>query len=124
RPRPCGFASIGVLVARGAAGARSSAREKRCMNDAVDPCFLSAARAAQLIAARKLSALELADALLARIAQREPQVCAWVSLDPDQVRAAARACDATPAAGPLHGVPIGIKDVIATRDLPTQYNSP
>ncbi|MBI3517346.1 MAG: amidase [Proteobacteria bacterium] len=85
---------------------------------------LSATRAAALIAAGQLTASALVEALLARIAAREPAVAAWVFLDPDQARAAARARDAERPAGPLHGVPIGIKDVIATADQPTACNSP
>ena len=96
------------------------------MNNSVstDPTWLSAAQAARLIAERKLSATELVEALLTRTARREPQVSAWAFLDADLVRATARARDASPLLGPLHGVPVGIKDVIATSDQPTQYNSP
>lgn len=89
-----------------------------------DPTALSAGQAAHLIAAGRLSASALIDALLERIAAREPSVAAWAFIDPERARAAARACDAEPPRGPLHGVPIGIKDVIATADQPTQYNSP
>ena len=89
-----------------------------------DPAQLSVAEAARLIATKRLSATALAEALLDRIERREPNVRAWAFLDPDAARAAARTCDTTPPRGPLHGVPIGIKDVIATADQPTQYNSP
>jgi Asp-tRNA(Asn)/Glu-tRNA(Gln) amidotransferase A subunit family amidase len=92
------------------------------MNE-LDPVHLSVTEAARLIAMERLSATALTEALLARIEHREPDVRAWAFLDPESVRAAARACDATPPRGPLHGVPIGIKDVIATSDQPTQYNS-
>src|SRR5258708_14918733 len=85
---------------------------------------LSATQAAGLIAAGRLTASALVEALLARIAAREPAVAAWVFLDPDRARAAARARDAERPTGPLHGVPIGIKDVIATADQPTACNSP
>ena len=88
-----------------------------------DPATLSASAAAKAVASRQISALELADALLARVAEREPDVRAWAFLDPDQVRAAARAADCRHD-GVLRGVPFGIKDVIATADMPTQYNSP
>lgn len=96
------------------------------MSDTVptDPVRLTASQAAALIAARRLSSLELVDALLAHIALREQKVAAWVHLDPDVVRSEARARDAVPPVGPLHGVPIGIKDVIATSDQPTECNSP
>jgi hypothetical protein len=48
---------------------------------------------------------------------------AWAFTDPERARAAARACDAAPRSGPLHGVPVGIKDVIDTCDMPTEYGS-
>ena len=84
---------------------------------------LSAAAAARAIAARQISALELADALLARVAAREGVVQAWAFLDPDQILEVARQSDRS-GSGPLRGVPFGIKDVIATADMPTGCNSP
>jgi amidase len=70
-----------------------------------------------------LSAEAVADAFLARIVQRDADVRAWESVDPDIVRDAARAIDALPGALALKGVPIGVKDVIDTADLPTGYGS-
>lgn len=89
-----------------------------------DLATLGAAEAARLIAARRLTASELVDGLLARVASWEPRVHAWAHLDADLVRAAARRRDLDVLRGPLHGVPIGIKDVIDTADQPTQFNSP
>ena len=89
-----------------------------------DLTALTASEAARRIAAGRLTASALVDALLARIALREPQVAAWAFLDPELARAAARARDSERPRGSLHGVPIGIKDVIATADQPTQCNSP
>jgi amidase len=89
-----------------------------------DLTALTASEAARRIAAGRLTASALVDALLARIALRDPQVAAWAFLDPEQARAAARARDGERPRGPLHGVPIGIKDVIATADQPTACNSP
>jgi Asp-tRNA(Asn)/Glu-tRNA(Gln) amidotransferase A subunit family amidase len=88
------------------------------------PHELSAAAAAAAIRAGRLTSLELVDACLARIAEREPEVRAWQSLDADAARAAARRRDAEPPRGPLHGVPIGVKDIIDTADLPTGYGTP
>ncbi|MGQ0662152.1 MAG: amidase [Pseudomonadota bacterium] len=85
---------------------------------------LSAAAAARLIMAGALTAEGLARALLARIGAREPRVAAWAYLDPDRVLAEARARDREPPRGVLHGVPIGVKDVIDTADMPTACNSP
>jgi Asp-tRNA(Asn)/Glu-tRNA(Gln) amidotransferase A subunit family amidase len=85
---------------------------------------LSATAAARAIGAGRLTASALVEALLARIAAREPAVAAWAFIDPEQARGAARARDRETPRGPLHGVPVGIKDVIATADQPTQFNSP
>ena len=85
---------------------------------------LSASAAAQAIAAGELTATALVTDLLARIEAREPTVKAWVWLDRDAALAAAAARDSEPPMGPLHGVPIGIKDVIDTADMPTEYGSP
>lgn len=84
---------------------------------------MSAREAAAAIRAKEISSLELVDACLQRIEDREPTVNAWAFLDPERARAAARACDNAPATGPLHGVPVGIKDVIDTVDMPTGYGS-
>ncbi len=85
---------------------------------------LTAADAAARMKAGELTALAYADAFIARVAEREADVQAWVHLDPEHVRAAARAADERRregrAPGPLNGIPVGIKDVIATADMPTQ----
>jgi Asp-tRNA(Asn)/Glu-tRNA(Gln) amidotransferase A subunit family amidase len=47
-----------------------------------------------------------------------------VHVDPDRVLAAARDLDRTPPRGPLHGVPLGVKDIFDTQDMPTEYGSP
>ena len=70
------------------------------------------------------SAETVARACLERIAAREPAVGAWAYLDPDAVLEQARGLDHGPSRGALHGVPIGIKDVIDTADQPTAYGSP
>src|SRR5437016_9921450 len=85
---------------------------------------LSARDAAREIAAGRLTATTLVAACLERIAAREPVVGAWHHLDPDATLAAARRCDASPPSGPLHGVPIAVKDLIDTVDMPTGYGSP
>lgn len=61
---------------------------------------------------------------LDRIAEREPQVQAWAYFDPQRVIAEARRLNAAARHGPLHGVPIAIKDTIDTYDMPTAYGSP
>ena len=84
---------------------------------------LSLVEAAKGIASGTFTSLDLVTACLDRIHAREEQVGAWAWLDPDQALAQARACDERPATTPLHGVPIGIKDIIDTADMPTCYGS-
>jgi Asp-tRNA(Asn)/Glu-tRNA(Gln) amidotransferase A subunit family amidase len=64
--------------------------------------------------------VERVRALLARVDAIEPQVQAWVVLDRAALLRQAEAADAAPSRGPLHGVPVGLKDIIDTADLPTQ----
>ncbi len=80
--------------------------------------------AARRIAAGETTSQALVEACLARIAARESEVGAWSFLDPAAALAQARAADAAAPRGPLHGVPIGIKDLIDTADMPTAYGSP
>lgn len=84
---------------------------------------ISAGEAARLISAGRITSEELVRACLDRIASREPQVKAWSWIDPDYAIAQARARDRQPWRGPLHGVPIAVKDVIDTADMPTQMGS-
>lgn len=86
--------------------------------------WFSAADAARAIREGQISAVDLAEACLARIREMEPTVQAWAFLDPDHALAQARALDEYRKAGnplgPLHGVPVGIKDIIDTCDMPTE----
>jgi amidase len=85
---------------------------------------LSASEAARRLVAREITAEQLARACLARIEEREAAVGAWIHIDPDAVLAQARQLDASPVRGPLHGLPVGVKDLIDTADMPTAYGSP
>ena len=85
---------------------------------------LSAAEAARRIAAGRLKSEALVAACLERIAAREPEVRAWACVDRELALKQAQALDRESPRSPLHGVPVGIKDVIDTADLPTEYNSP
>jgi len=71
-----------------------------------------------------LSATELANACIARIEERDPEVGAFAWFDPDYVREQAERLDALRATGgalgPLHGLPVGIKDIIDTGGIPTE----
>src|SRR5260221_13238651 len=84
---------------------------------------LTAAQAARLIRRRELSPVELVENLLARAAEIDDRVQAWVSLDGERALAAARAAEELAASGaelpPLHGVPFGAKDIFDSAGLST-----
>lgn len=82
-----------------------------------------AADAVRRIAAGETTAAALLEAVVARIATQEPRVHAYATLDLDAARARAAALDRGTPQGPLHGVPIAVKDVFDTADLPTAYGS-
>jgi Asp-tRNA(Asn)/Glu-tRNA(Gln) amidotransferase A subunit family amidase len=85
---------------------------------------LSATDVARGIAAKTFTAEAVVRDCLDRIAEREPTVHAWASIDPDYALKEARARDNEPSRGPLHGVPIGVKDIINTEHYPTEMGSP
>ena len=85
---------------------------------------LSAADVAKGIAAKKFTAEAVVRDCLDRIAAREPTVHAFATIDPDYALMQARALDRMPSSrGALHGVPIGVKDIINTEHLPTEMGS-
>jgi len=86
--------------------------------------MLTATAARACMRAGTLDAVTLMDACLERIAQREPTVCAFAHIDADAARAAAHTASRLAGDGPLAGIPIGIKDVLDTADMPSQYGSP
>ena len=85
---------------------------------------LSAAHAAREIREGRLTSEEMVQACLERIRALEPKVEAWQFLDEGHALAQARACDERKRSGepigPLHGVPVGVKDIIDTADMPTE----
>jgi Asp-tRNA(Asn)/Glu-tRNA(Gln) amidotransferase A subunit family amidase len=85
---------------------------------------LTASQAARLLQARTLSAQTLLTACLEQIAAREPQVLAWREYDAARAMEQARALDRGPVRGPLHGLPLGVKDLFDTRDFASGYGSP
>ncbi|WP_170935890.1 amidase [Pandoraea sp. PE-S2R-1] len=89
-----------------------------------DPALLSISAAAASMADGSLDAETLLMACLARIGEREATVGAWAHLDIDRAIEHARRLDRMSRRGPLHGIPVGIKDVIDTGDMPTTYGSP
>jgi len=88
-----------------------------------DLATLTAIEQAQLIRDRKASPVEVVQAVLDRIEAWQPHLNAFAALDAERAMAAARAAEAQPAAGPLHGVPVTIKDVQAVAGLPTRRGS-
>ena len=94
------------------------------MTQAIARYALTLTEAVEAIADGQLTARSLAEAQLARIAGTEAAIAAWAMLDPGHVRKAADRCDAAARNLPLAGVGIGIKDIIATAELPTEMGSP
>src|SRR5918992_803901 len=84
---------------------------------------LSAAEAARRIERGELTSEALVAACLERIAARDEEIRAWAFVDKAHALAQARALDRSPRRSPLHGIPVGLKDIIDTAELPTEYNS-
>src|SRR5438105_10865007 len=85
---------------------------------------VSATVAARKLAAREITAVSLLGDCLERISERESAVRAWTFLDTDAAMRRARALDAQGTSGLLHGLPIAVKDLFDTFDMPCSYGSP
>jgi Asp-tRNA(Asn)/Glu-tRNA(Gln) amidotransferase A subunit family amidase len=85
---------------------------------------LTAVEAKQRMAEGSLTSVELVQACLDRIREREDAVQAWSYVDWEGALERARECDRTPSTGPLHGIPVGIKDIVDTADMPTLLGEP
>ncbi len=89
---------------------------------------LTAADAAAKIASGEITSVMLVEAYLERIRERDGDVMAWEHLSPEFALEQARAADERRAfdqsTGPLHGVPVGIKDIIDTNEFPTENGTP
>lgn len=88
---------------------------------------MSVRQLAELVRQRKVSSLELTELSLRRLQQYGDKLLCVVTLMADEARAAAKAADADIAAGhyrgPLHGIPCGVKDLFATRGVPTTWGA-
>jgi aspartyl-tRNA(Asn)/glutamyl-tRNA(Gln) amidotransferase subunit A len=97
------------------------------MSAAADLHFLTIAEAARRIAARTLSPVEYTEHLLARVAALDPQLNAFITVTGDLARAQAKQAEAEIMAdrsrGPLHGVPLALKDIYNTRGILTSGGS-
>lgn len=89
--------------------------------------WLSAAEAARLIRDGLINSEQLVEACLVRVREVDERIGAWAFLDPDYALTQARAADERRRegrpTGPLHGVPIAIKDIFDTADMPTENGS-
>ncbi|MDY7575582.1 amidase [Actimicrobium sp. CCI2.3] len=91
------------------------------MNDIL---ALPASELVRRISAREISAEAVVRAYTERILANDTRIHAWQFFDPTLALAQARACDAGSASGALHGLPIGVKDLMDTADMPSTYGSP
>lgn len=92
-----------------------------------EPCDLPAVAARALIGERKLSPVELMDSCIDRIEAIDPAVNAVIARSFETARATARDSEAAvmrgDSLGPLHGLPLGVKDLIDAKGLPTSFGS-
>jgi aspartyl-tRNA(Asn)/glutamyl-tRNA(Gln) amidotransferase subunit A len=107
----------GLLALRSAAPAAA----------AEDLCFLPATDMARAFRARKLSPVEVMDAVFARIHELNPRINAYCTLTEERAKARAREAEAALTRGdrlpPLHGIPVSIKDLLITKGVRTMYGS-
>lgn len=93
-----------------------------------DPAALSAVAARDALAAGALRAAELTAACLRQVEAQEPRIRAWAFVDAELAGRRAAALDAWrqsgQAVGPLHGLPVGVKDIVDTADMPTENGNP
>ena len=95
--------------------------------DALELCYLSAGEIARLLGDKEVSPVEVVDAHLSRIAATEPALNSFITLLPEHARAAAQRAEAQIQAGqyrgPLHGIPVGLKDLFNTAGVRTTSGS-
>jgi aspartyl-tRNA(Asn)/glutamyl-tRNA(Gln) amidotransferase subunit A len=105
----------------------STTDNPRATSQQDDLCFLPAVDLAAKIRTREVSPVEAVDAVLARIEAVNPQLNAFVFLHADEARAQAKAAEAAVLRGddlgPLHGVPVSVKDNLAIAGMPSTYGS-
>jgi len=116
-----------VTARLGGAVALAVARRRTSASDLGDLHELSAADGARLIREGVISSEQLVRACLQRVSDVDEHVQAWAFLEPAHALAQARTADEQRASGvslgTLHGVPVGLKDIIDTEDMPTENGS-
>src|SRR5262249_19554625 len=132
--RSCASSSVTVWPKRAAASAATlptgpaptTRMFRRCMDrgdytePVIEPCRLGAKEAAARIERGELSARSLIESCFERIAAREPDVQAWAFANKEVVLSQLNHIEKT---GRLRGVPVGVKDIFDTYDMPTEYGS-
>ena len=95
--------------------------------DSIELCYMSTGQLSRLVQAKEVSPVEIVDAHLARIDATEPVLNSFITLLPEEARAAARRAEAEIQAGkyrgPLHGIPVGLKDLFNTAGVRTTSGS-
>ncbi len=89
----------------------------------MEPHALTAAQAIRLLSSGALTSQALVSSCLRRIAEQEPRVRAWEFLDPALALEQARRADQAGRPGPLHGLPVGVKDTFDTADMPAAWGT-
>ena len=89
-----------------------------------EPYQLTLGQMAKALRTKTLTSEALVTSCLERIAAVDPEVLAWARLDGNAALSRARQLDQEPPRSLLHGIPIGVKDIIDTDDFITSYNSP
>ncbi len=84
---------------------------------------LTLTEASRMLERRDITSEQLVADCLNHTHQREPEVQAWAYLAPEVALAQAQILDRIPRRGPLHGIPVGVKDLLDTCDFPTEYGS-
>ena len=91
--------------------------------ESLELCYTSAGQLAKLVQSKEVSPVEIIDAHLARIEATEPVLNSFITLLPDEARAAARRAESDIQRGnylgPLHGIPVGLKDLFNTAGVRT-----
>ena len=85
---------------------------------------LHAWQLAERLSQRTLTAVAVVRACLNQVALKDDAVHAFIHINPDAVLTQARLLDAGPVRGLMHGLPLGVKDLFDTADMPTTYGSP